>query len=114
MKHFYLLFLLIYSISFSQNGIDSTQRSDIGNSSNKNLNQDNIKIFPNPASGGEITITSNKDITVQVYDVLGKKVKQQNITPNQKKLNISSLKKGIYLLRLKSDSGTITKKLIRQ
>lgn len=82
--------------------------------STDNFQQQEIKIFPNPASGNEITITSNKDITVQIYDILGKKVKQLNITPSQKKLNIASLKKGIYLLRLKSDSGTITKKLIRQ
>ncbi|GGI57941.1 endonuclease [Winogradskyella haliclonae] len=79
-----------------------------------NFQQAEIKIYPNPVSGNEITITSTQDILVEVYDVLGKRVKQQNIIANHKKLNIAGLKKGIYLLRLKTDSGTITKKLIRQ
>lgn len=82
--------------------------------STDNFQQQDIKIYPNPVSGNEITIITNSDILVEVYDVLGKKVKQQNLTVNQKKINITGLKKGIYLLRLKSDNGTITKKLVRQ
>ena len=82
--------------------------------SNEEFQQNQIKIFPNPVKGNEVTILSNKTILAEVYDVLGKKVKTQNITSNQKKLNITGLKKGVYLLRLKSDEGVITKKLIRQ
>ncbi|TCK68904.1 putative secreted protein (Por secretion system target) [Winogradskyella wandonensis] len=79
-----------------------------------NFRQPKVKIYPNPVSGNEVSIISTKDIVLEIYDVLGKKVKQQNLTSNQKKINISGLKKGIYLLRLKSDTGTITKKLVRQ
>ncbi|MBT8244582.1 MAG: T9SS type A sorting domain-containing protein [Winogradskyella sp.] len=82
--------------------------------STEDFQQPEVKIFPNPARGNEITIASNSAVSVEIYDILGKKVKQQNITANQKKVNISTLKKGVYLLRLKSDSGTLTKKLIRQ
>lgn len=82
--------------------------------STNEFQKEEIKIFPNPVNGNEITITSNKDLAVEVYDVLGKKVKQRNITANRKILNIAGLKKGIYLLKLKTDTGTITKKLIRQ
>ena len=80
----------------------------------ENFQQQEIKIFPNPANGNEVNIISNKDIISEVYDILGKRVNQQNLTSNQRKLNISGLKKGIYLLKLKTDSGTLTKKLIRQ
>ena len=82
--------------------------------STNNFQQPEVKIYPNPVSGNEVTIASNKAILAEIYDVLGKKVKQQNLTANQKKLNIAGLKKGIYLLRLKTDNGTITKKLVRQ
>ena len=80
----------------------------------ENFQQQEIKIFPNPANGNEVNIISNKDIIAEVYDILGKRVNQQNLTSNQRKLNISGLKKGIYLLKLKTDSGTVTKKLMRQ
>jgi endonuclease I len=82
--------------------------------SNNQFLQEQVKIYPNPANGNEINIISNKDIIAEVYDILGKRVNQQNLTSNQRKLNISGLKKGIYLLKLKTDSGTVTKKLIRQ
>lgn len=73
-----------------------------------------VKIFPNPANGNEVNILSNEDILAEVYDVLGKKVKVQNITVNQSKLNISGLSKGVYLIKLQSDNGSTTKKLIKQ
>tara|TARA_R110000751_G_scaffold273237_1_gene373970 strand:+ start:104 stop:1189 length:1086 start_codon:yes stop_codon:yes gene_type:complete len=73
-----------------------------------------VKMFPNPANGNEVTIVSNYELSAEVYDLLGKKVKIQNITTNQKKLNISGLAKGVYVVRLNSKNGSITKKLIKQ
>ncbi|OUS01950.1 endonuclease I [Flavobacteriales bacterium 33_180_T64] len=73
-----------------------------------------VKIYPNPVNGDEVTILSNQDISVEVYDILGKKVKVQNISSNQNKLNISGLSKGVYLVKLNSSTGTITKKFIKQ
>ncbi|ARV08891.1 hypothetical protein BTO05_04290 [Winogradskyella sp. PC-19] len=82
--------------------------------STEDFEQEKIKVYPNPVQGNEVTILSNKAIIAEVYDVLGKKVKKQNLTSNQKKLNIANLKKGVYLLRLKTDNGIVTKKLIKQ
>jgi hypothetical protein len=73
-----------------------------------------VKMFPNPVNGDEVTIISNQNLAVEVYDILGKKVKIQNISANQTKVNISGLSKGIYLVRLNSENGSITKKLIKQ
>jgi len=84
------------------------------NLSVSDFQQNQIKIYPNPVNGNEVTIISNLDILAEVYDILGKKVKVQNLISNQKKLNISGLSKGVYLVRLNSDNGSITKKLIKQ
>ena len=73
-----------------------------------------IKLFPNPVSGNTIEINYNNNLFVEIFDILGKKVKQLNLVTTDKKIDISRLKKGIYLLRLKTNNGTITKKLIRQ
>ncbi|MFT4780377.1 MAG: endonuclease I [Psychroserpens sp.] len=73
-----------------------------------------LKMYPNPANGNEVTIISNQELAAEVYDILGKRVKVQNITANQKKLNVSGLAKGIYIVRLSSENGIITKKLIKQ
>lgn len=73
-----------------------------------------VKMYPNPVNGNEVTILSNEAIIAEVYDILGKKVKVQNISNNQTKLNISGLSQGVYLIKLKSSKGSTTKKLIRQ
>ncbi|MCK8479473.1 endonuclease [Psychroserpens algicola] len=73
-----------------------------------------VKMYPNPANGNEVTIESNYDLNVEVYDVLGKKITIQKITSNQKKLNISTLSRGVYLVKLNSENGSIIKKLIKQ
>ncbi|WP_179334461.1 endonuclease [Winogradskyella costae] len=78
------------------------------------VQQDHIKMFPNPANGNEVTILSNQDIIVEVFNILGKKVTVQNITSNQTKLNISELTTGVYIVKLNSDNGSQTKRLIKQ
>lgn len=112
MKHFYVLFLFVSMVAFAApKPINHLIESRLYQEKPQSIE---IKIYPNPATGNEVTIVSKKNVTVEVYDVLGKKVKVQNITINQNKLNISELKKGIYLLKIKTDKESITKKLIRR
>ena len=78
------------------------------------LNQDNKNSFtitPNPAFG---FINLNLDNTVanykvSIYDTSGKLVLQ---TFNSNLITISSLKSGIYILKVKTDTHSMTKKLI--
>jgi hypothetical protein len=72
-----------------------------------------IKIYPNPATDN-LTIQSAKTITaIQFYNMNGQLVYEEfNLTNNQ--LNIASLTKGIYMVKISTDDGVITKKLIKQ
>lgn len=69
-----------------------------------------VSIYPNPASQF-INITSNVDINkVEVYNILGKKVLSTlNFKGN---LDVSSLSKGMYMLKLTSGNSVASKKLI--
>lgn len=80
--------------------------------SNNDFNATTFSLYPNPTNTSEVTIssTSVSDISVTVYDVLGKQVKKQTITNNT--LNVSNLKSGIYLLRITQNDSTSTKKLV--
>lgn len=73
-----------------------------------------VKMYPNPTNGNTVTIISQENLTVEVYNILGKKVKAQTITSSQNKLNISGLSRGVYLVKLNSATSTTTKKLIKQ
>ena len=70
-----------------------------------------VKIYPNPTKGF-INLISNNLLNVELYDMLGKKV----LTTNNIKIDLSSFKTGIYLLKVKSrDNGSIeTYRLIKE
>ncbi|OBX22009.1 putative secreted protein (Por secretion system target) [Gelidibacter algens] len=74
----------------------------------------NIKMYPNPSKLGYVTIKANQDLTAEVFDILGKKVKVQSLSQDQNKLNVSSLTQGVYLIKLSSETGSVIKKLIKQ
>lgn len=82
--------------------------------SNNNFGtQKSINIFPNPTSLGHITISKdlNTPLQIIVYNILGKQVLNQKIMTS--KLDVSSLKKGVYFIKIIENKTNITtKKLI--
>lgn len=75
-----------------------------------------VKIFPNPSSLGKITVSNLGLLNqIEIYDVLGKKVKQISINTSndEQPIDVTDLRKGVYIIRLTDASGSIaTKKLI--
>ncbi len=74
-------------------------------------------IFPNPASD---RITLNTDhsqasgLIVNIYTITGKLIRTEKSGINQKQINISDLKNGVYLVELISDKKIEKQKLIIQ
>lgn len=78
--------------------------------------QNSISIYPNP-NKGEIFINNSGESNLEkavIYSITGKKVRVFDNITNQKSLSFSSLKSGLYFLKLDSDKGRIIKKLIIQ
>ena len=73
-----------------------------------------LKIYPNPIKGNTLNAEVKSTTNYQIYDILGKKILSGTVTTNNKKINVSSLKKGIYILKLETSNGSVTKKLIRE
>jgi len=80
--------------------------------SNEEFAANNFKIFPNPTNTGFVNITSlNSDaMNVQVFDILGKQVKNETLTNNT--LNVSDLNNGIYIVKITQNNTSTTKKLV--
>ena len=76
--------------------------------------QNAISVYPNPIDDNTLYIESNKALQVEIYNVLGKKIIATRIDAIQNKVNVGFLYSGIYLLKLSSDSGSITKKIIKK
>lgn len=100
MKQLYLAVLfMVCSIGFSQ---ESQASADI----------EGFKLYPNPTINGKIFINTaaNAPKTVHIFDVLGTQVFQATILG--KEVNVSSLDKGVYILRVFEKDKVATRKLI--
>lgn len=71
-----------------------------------------LSFYPNPVSNGKVYITSksNADKQVTIFDVLGKKVLQTQLT--SKELNVASLSPGVYIIKIEEGDASATRKLI--
>jgi hypothetical protein len=70
------------------------------------------EIYPNPAVES-LNIESKGDLVkVEIYDYLGKKVFEDSSV--SKNIDISELSKGVYILKLHSESGTTSRKFIKE
>jgi hypothetical protein len=76
------------------------------------FNTNSFSLYPNPTSTGTITISSsNSDsMTVAVFDILGKQVKNEKVSNNT--LDVSNLKAGVYIVKISQNDASTTKKLV--
>ncbi len=82
----------------------------------KDLNTFNqLRVYPNPTQH-QITIENGDMLMneITVFDILGKEVKHVYISTSKSTLDISDLQKGMYLLKIKSGTSFMTKKIIKE
>ncbi len=100
--------------SLRSNGWNASYNSTTLGVNDLVLNDNNIKIYPNPTTG-IFTIKSSLEeaINVQLFDILGKQVlKTFKIEKGLINIDVSDLSKGIYLLKLSNQDSFINQKLI--
>lgn len=116
MKQFYLIiFLLVSTLSFAQNdsSIESKKLS-AENNSRETISLNDIQLYPNPVTNNTFTIKTTIVLNYRIYDVLGKKIQEGVVDPQNKTVNIYAIKKGVYIIKLDSKNKSVTKKLIKQ
>jgi type IX secretion system substrate protein len=74
-----------------------------------------ISIFPNPTEGLLNIISPNEPITgIEVYNVIGRRIYETHFINNSYKANLESLETGIYFVKITTEVGQITKKIIKE
>ena len=84
---------------------------------NQFINNDNISVYPNPAPKGQINIRINQyvgKINIQIADLSGRivyKVTDSNFNI-EKSINLNSLQKGMYIIKVDNETMNFTEKII--
>jgi hypothetical protein len=73
------------------------------------------QVFPNPFTNNIQIISSDQMTELSVYDMVGKRIWQKkDINSNADSVDLSALNVGVYLLKIKTQNGMITHKLVKQ
>ena len=69
-------------------------------------------IYPNPTQSNIIVVTEKSNMqSLQLYSLNGLLVLDQKVEGNSSEIDLSALRSGIYLLKINTDKGTLTKKV---
>ena len=91
----------------------STNCSNIISSSINVSSKNNVIMYPNPAKSHIYIQSAEQILTISLSNILGEIVINKRDLENRT-IEISNLKNGIYFLNIKTKSGHITKKLIKE
>jgi hypothetical protein len=71
-------------------------------------------VYPNPVKGNSLTVTtsSTEAKTVNIFNVLGRKVFSQRFSSMNKTMDISGISSGVYIMKVSEGNNIATKKLI--
>ncbi|MBC7536340.1 MAG: N-acetylmuramoyl-L-alanine amidase [Ferruginibacter sp.] len=84
------------------------------------VNEPVFEIFPNPLDGGvihgKLSETENKEITIKMYDLLGRELLSKKVNVEEGNFSLSfdeeRLKTGVYIVVGLTDTGRFTKKVL--
>ncbi|HCM34381.1 T9SS type A sorting domain-containing protein [Chryseobacterium sp.] len=76
--------------------------------------QAGIEVYPNPVQ--DVLYIKSKEplVSYEIYGATGQSVKQGTLSMAQEQLVLSSLSKGVYYIKLKTKSATITEKIMKK
>jgi hypothetical protein len=58
------------------------------------------RVYPNPTTGNVLVEVKQHQGTLEVYDILGKKLQSQTVSPGMYQINLANYANGMYLIQL--------------
>ena len=86
--------------------------TDTTNVNVEEMNLDDVKMYPNPAND-RVRIESNNTIqSLSLYGIKGEMMESHAVNSKEIDLLLEGYSKGVYFIRLVTDEGVVTKKLV--
>jgi len=90
-------------------------KDSVVNQINDNSIDKQIQIYPNPTTDKVfINIIERQDLKMQIYNVVGECVLQGELYNGTNDIDVSSLSKGIYIIKLTGTDLTVQRKLTKE
>ena len=100
------------SVHCFDNIIQSNNTDDITLGTN-DFDLKSFSVYPNPTKGDILNINTQENLSIEIYSVLGKGMLTGEVSKLDNKIDIAHLQTGIYFIKLSSEDGNSTRKLIK-
>ncbi|OYU83851.1 MAG: internalin [Flavobacterium sp. BFFFF2] len=98
-----------YNLPIVTNNYTTTIQNDLGINQ---FNINNLTLFPNPVKDILHFKTSEKIVKVEVYDITGRIISSNAVHEN--KVDVTALKTGNYILKVYTEIGITTTKIVKE
>lgn len=101
-------------------GAYTSTGTDVGSPGNQTISVgentlEKVRLYPNPAGTvATLKLPMDGSKTVTVLNTLGQPVLTQRTSSNELQMNVASMKSGIYMVRIQSEAGQRTLRLVVQ
>lgn len=103
-----------YTVKVTIGGVSSDFKATTQDMSS-DLHSINFKkslfVFPNP-SNGVVNIINEANINMEIYDLSGYMIYSRKLIKGNNQINLSTLRSGVYLIKVISDSATLNYQLM--
>lgn len=100
---------ILYTSGELSDGVFLTYDNDCEHSAVTEVNASNVRLYPNPTNG-ILNIEGEGAMNISVMNTLGQKVFETTATDNAT-IDLNGCESGIYMIQIKSESGTMTQKV---
>jgi len=80
----------------------------------ENIKNIDLKFYPNPTTDYFNIISEAMIQSVELYDVSGRLVRTSLVNDFESRQNVSNLNNGIYILKIKTQQGEVTGKIVKK
>lgn len=106
---------VLYTNECESVGFNSNKSQLLSDNKDYNITSDKYKIYPNPSNNIiniELFNVNENIVAFELYDILGKKIYSSVLTEIKNKIDITSLKQGVYHYKIDIDNSTFSGKII--
>lgn len=101
-----LLILMFFGIAMAQSDTIARENSPEP-SLERDLSSNKVELFPNPASN-ELNVAAKNMKQIEIIDMLGRIVMKKDRCNDTEKLDISSIKDGMYFIRITTADNQVS------